>query len=436
MSKPIPISTLYMEEPSVELKQKGGRFMPIKLRTLLADNDIPQAEWGAAIIQPNGKPLSSSAQTQILRWNIWPKKTSAEHIKKETYLFLLSKGGEPGETMDEIWEEETDNTKRQSHPIKKARGATNTAGFSKKANGLEDNIHLMDLPEATMLSQKAKQHFKCFTDPFRNDVTNPDDVFLSKEQKYIREAMRHAAKHAGFLAVIGESGAGKSTLRRDLIDYIRRDNEKIVIIQPLTVDKGRLTAGAICDSIIADMSYQDNPSYPRSLEAKARKVKQLLTDSSRVGNAHVLLIEEAHDLSIPTLKQLKRFWEFEDGHTRLLGIVLVGQPELKQKLDERINPQAREVIRRIEVAELLPLNKDLEAYLNLKFNKINVNVDDVIDIDAYDAIRQRLTFKQRQQGQPIDMTYPLVVNNVITKAMNQAAELGEALILAELIAEV
>ena len=69
----------------------------------------------------------------------------------------------------------------------------------------------------------------------------------------------------------------------------------------------------------------------------------------------MLMIEEAHDLSIPTLKYLKRFWELEDGFKKLLAIVLIGQVEMKAKLDESQNWEAREVIRRIEVLELKPL---------------------------------------------------------------------------------
>ena len=431
------IQPLYMEVPSAELQHKGGSFMPIKLRSLLAENNIPQAEWGAAIKQPNGKSLSSSAQTQILRWNIWPKKTSAESIKEQTVEFLTDKTPDYSSLVT-IWDEELDNDKRQSNPTKKAGSATNTTSLmaSIKSNGIEKALYELNLPEAVMLSQKAKQHFKLITDPFQNDVTKPSDVFLSTEQRYIRESMRHASKHSGFLAVIGESGAGKSTLRRDLIDYIRQEKEKIIVIQPKTFDKGRLTPAAICDAIVGDMSAELNPTLPRSLEAKARMVERILTDSSRLGNSHVLIIEEAHDLTIPALKYLKRFWEIEDGHTKLLGIVIIGQPELKLKLNEQVNYEAREVIRRIEQAELLPLDNDLEAYLTMKFKKLNIGINSVMADDAFDAIRQKLTFQKRGGGNSVSLVYPLVVNNLVKKAMNLAADNGETLINAELIAEV
>jgi type II secretory pathway predicted ATPase ExeA len=45
--------------------------------------------------------------------------------------------------------------------------------------------------------------------------------------------------------------------------------------------------------------------------------EKILTNSSRAGYSHVLMIEEAHDLAVTTLKYLKRFWELEDGYKKL-----------------------------------------------------------------------------------------------------------------------
>ena len=155
----------------------------------------------------------------------------------------------------------------------------------------------------------------------------------------------------------------------------------------------------------------------------------LLRDSSRAGNTHVLMIEEAHDLGVKTLKSLKRFWELEDGFKRLLAIILIGQPELKLKLDERTNYEAREVIRRCEVAELVPLDRNLEGYLELKFKRVGKALAEVFEADAFDMIRRRLI--ERRHG-----VYPLVVNNLVTKAMNTCAEIGAAKVGADVVKEI
>ena len=148
-----------------------------------------------------------------------------------------------------------------------------------------------------------QKHFRMFKDPFQDDVTSPDDVFLAADQRYISEAMFQTARHGGFLAVIGESGSGKSTLRKLLIERIR--DQSIRVIFPQTLDKSRLSTSNICHAIVGDLA--PGKSMRASLEGQARQVKDVLLQSSRADYSHVLLIEEAHDLSIATLKYLKRF---------------------------------------------------------------------------------------------------------------------------------
>jgi type II secretory pathway predicted ATPase ExeA len=270
-----------------------------------------------------------------------------------------------------------------------------------------------------------------FTDPFIDDVTGPDDVFMSPDQQYVRGAMYQTAKRGGFIAVIGDSGAGKTTLRRDLQDRISREDPNIRVIFPQIIDKTRINASSICDAILADMDVRPMSS----LEAKARQIARLLSESARGGNAHVIMIEEAHDVPIPTLKYMKRFWELEDGFKKLISIILIGQPELKNTLNEHIHPELREVSRRCEIIELQPLNGNLEKYLELKFKRVGRSLTDIFEKDAFDAIRARLSVHRGTSRVPVNMAYPLIVNNCVTAAMNSAAELGMAKINAELIRE-
>ena len=404
-------------------------YMPILLKGVLAAHGIKQKEWCDAIQQHagrgSGKGLSLSAGTQLLNWDVWPRLTKKTIIKSQTETFLRQRGV-PDQVIETIWQLDENDAHRNRHPVGVHRGQ-----HARKAHSPFDD----ELPEAEMLSSTAKNHFRIFKDPFINDVHTADDLYLSIEQKYISESMFHAAKHGGFLAIIGESGAGKTTLRRALLERIHREQQPIIAVQPKSFDKTRLNARAICEAFIADVT--PNASPRRTLEAMARQVEDALKGSSRAGNKHVLIIEEAHDLSVQTLKYLKRFWEMEDGYTKLTAIILIGQPELKGKLDERQNWDAREVIRRCEIAELQPLNGNLEEYLALKFNRIDKSLEDIFAPDAYDALRARLTLTRRGgRGQDESMLYPLVVNIAVTKAMNAAAELGEDRVTAELIMEV
>lgn len=291
------------------------------------------------------------------------------------------------------------------------------------------------------LSPQARKHFGLFRDPFDNDVTEASDVFMSPDIRFVREYMWSTAKLGGFMAVCGESGSGKSTLRRDLIDRIAREDAPIVLIEPYVLGmedndlKGKtLKAGAIADAMIVTLSPLERPR--QSMEAKSRQLHRLLRESRKAGFVHCLIIEEAHALSVPTLKHLKRFFELEDGFKKLLSIILIGQTELKTKLSERA-PEVREVVQRCELVELAPLDSHLDAYLKFKFERVGKPFDEVFDKDALDGVRSRLIFTKsgKSSRETVSLMYPLMINNLITAALNQAASLGFATVSADLIRE-
>jgi type II secretory pathway predicted ATPase ExeA len=282
-----------------------------------------------------------------------------------------------------------------------------------------------------MLTLKTFKKFGITADPFTGDVVKADDVYLTDETRFIAEYLLQAAKAGGMLALVGESGSGKTTIRRYAIDRMEREGQKVRVIIPRTIDKTRLTTSSICDAIIRDCSSE---TPKRTLEAKARQIEKILANSSHAGYNHVLMIEEAHDLTVNTLKYLKRFWELEDGYKKLLSIVLVGQIEMKNKLDESKNWEAREVIRRMEVLELSPLGsgKEIADYLDIKFKRLGKKRKEIISDSGCEAIAGRLR-KQTRTEIVYSVAYPLLINNWTRKAMNLAVELGAELVDAEVV---
>lgn len=407
---------------SASLNYKGYPYMPLRLKGVLMRYGITHTEFAGAIHQTNGQPLSVASASLILNRNHFPSKTPVSWVKQQTKDWLLSKGVMEDELAD-IWETDDGDAFRKAHPIGVHVGQSSGPRAPKVIPSLFEPM------EVEMLSPAAKRHFKLFRDPFQDDVNSPEDVFLADDQRYIGEAMFQTAKHGGFLAVVGESGSGKSTLRKVLIERIR--DLPIRLIFPQTLDKSKLSTGNICQAIVNDLA--PGTTMRSSLEAQARQVRDVLLASARAEQTHTLLIEEAHDISITTLKYLKRFYEIEDGFRKLLSIVLIGQPELKNKLNERFHPEAREVIRRIEIAELSALGQNLEAYLAHKLKRLSVDPAAVLAPDAYDAIRARWAAIDSNTRTPVSNVYPLIVNNTVTKAMNRAAELGAPLVTGELI---
>ncbi|WP_314342837.1 AAA family ATPase [Simonsiella muelleri] len=291
------------------------------------------------------------------------------------------------------------------------------------------------------LSQATRQHFGLTRDPFHDEIRQAQDVYLTPDVRYVREALFQTATQGGFMAVVGESGAGKSTLREDLHDRIARENRPIIVIEPYVLamedndQKGKtLKAVHIAEAILASVAPDVSPK--RSPESRFRQVHQALIESAKAGNKHILLIEEAHSLPIPTLKHLKRFFELKQGFERLIGIALIGQTELAQKLSEN-NPSVREVVQRCELVTLLPLTDGkLQGYLKHKFERVGVKIEDILDESAIDEIAKRLTVTSRNSKNALQqnsLLYPLAVNNLVSAAMNEAANLGFAKVDADIV---
>lgn len=288
----------------------------------------------------------------------------------------------------------------------------------------------------------TKRHFGMARDPFNDEVQSAEDVYLSADGRYMREAMLQVALHGGFMSGVSESGGGKSTLRRILIDQLNRESRPVIVIEPYVLamedndKKGKtLKSAHIAEAIINSVSPLERPK--QSQEARFRQLHRILRDSSRAGMSHLLIIEEAHSLPIPTLKHLKRFFELEDGFKKLLGIILLGQPELREKLAENRH-EVREVVQRCEVIELSPMDSNLEDYLTFKFARAGKKVGEVIDKSGMDALRDKLTLSssRRGRGENVSLLYPLAVGNLMTACMNQAAEIGVPLVTADVVKEV
>ncbi|ODC03214.1 transposase [Terasakiispira papahanaumokuakeensis] len=381
----------------------------LKLKAALAALNVKQTELARVL------EISQASVAQLVNHDHWPKTLEIKALKTRISDFLKEKGATAA-TVSTLFEaEELPETVPQNSATKNAMSE-------------EDALMLL---RKQQLSPAAKQVFGLARDPF-SEVRSADEVFLTPDSRYVREALRQTAKHGGFMAVVGESGAGKSTLRRDLSEWISQQNQQVVVIEPYVLGmedndiKGKtLKSAHIAEAIMASVAPGLNPK--RSPEARFRQVHDALRESHRSGNRHLLVIEEAHGLPIPTLKHLKRFFELEDGFQKLLGIVLIGQSELAQKLDER-NPSVREVVQRCEVVQLLPLDNELEQYLQHRFNLAGKALNDLIDPSGIEALRTKLT-----GGGSYSVLYPLAIHNVLTAAMNEAAELGVPMLSDELI---
>ena len=356
-------------------------------------------------------------------------------FKREIETFLATPGLEPkvnkwlqdrGLALADIWSPLGEN---MLWPPRSGKAHRFHANRSNKPALAVGNPEILKCREVEMVNQDTLRHFKMFRNPFVGDIEKSTDIYKSDEHRYIEAAMLDTAKHGGFLAVIGEVGSGKTTMRREVMEQLKRESN-VMVIFPQIIDKTRVNASTICDAIVMDLS-EEKPK--NKLEQKTRQVQKLLMDRSRANYQACLVIEEAHDLSTQTLKYLKRFYELEDGYKKLLGIILVGQTELKNMFNESQHVEMREVIRRVQVAEIRGLNGNLKDYLTVKFKRVGVKIEDLMDDAAIAALSSRLTTVAEKGKKPTSHAYPLLVNNYTARAMNLAAEMGEARITAEVV---
>lgn len=405
---------------------------PLVLKEVILEADIAQEKFAKRIGDVLGRKVSKTTVNLMVNNGYIPKtmgdfKGAVEKViasDSRAMAWLLARNL----TVTDIWPP-LGKKLRNAQPSGQAKRTSLAQHHKNPALGKGNPEVITITWEVEMVSQEAMRHFKLFRNPFIDDVQKDADIYMSEEHRYIEAAMIDAARHGGFLAVIGEVGSGKSIMRRKVIEQLKRDGD-VLVIYPQMIDKGRLTAASICDAIIQDVSSE---KCKIKLEDKTRQVQRLLLDRAKSGYRACLIIEEAHDLNVQTLKYLKRFYELEDGYRKLLGIVLIGQTELRDVLDERQNVDMREVIRRVQVAEIKGLNGHLEDYLTLKFKRIGRPVEEVFTPDAFDALSQRLTSTNRDGKGKTSHAYPLLVNNYTARALNMAHEMGEARITADVV---
>jgi type II secretory pathway predicted ATPase ExeA len=384
----------------------------LALRTVLDQHGIQLTEVAAHV------GISRSAVSLLCNRGQWPARDRSA-VRDQIKSFLQSRGIEPTDGL-----------------FKKAPARANAPRPGSPATPKPEETADMLLRKHTV-AHSVREHFGLSADPFAEPREIEEVFTASADIRYVREAMLDAAMHGGFLAVIGESGAGKSTLREELIDRLQRESRNVIVIQPYvlamesseTVGK-TLRSQHIAEAIMAEVApLAKTKSSP---EARFRQLHQALRESGRNGMRHVLVIEEAHALPRATLRHLKRYLELKDGLRPLVSIILLGQPELATKLAEQ-DPEVREVVQRIEVVTLAPLDTHLEAYLAKRFERAGVPLARVIDGSGLDALRTRLAPTSKRA---MSLLYPLAVHNLLARAMGIAADIGAERVTADIVREV
>ncbi len=185
--------------------------------------------------------------------------------------------------------------------------------------------------------------------PFRL-TPDPRYLFLSEKHK---EALGHLAygleEGAGFVAITGEIGAGKTTLLRSFLSDPPAQTRYAYILNPV------LSGVELLEEINHELGVAEKGTQRELLGA----LNEFLLHQKAAGNQVVLIIDEAQALGGAILEQLRMLSNFETETAKLLQIVLVGQPELRDLL---ARPDLEQLEQRITVRwHLGPLDREETA---------------------------------------------------------------------------
>lgn len=222
--------------------------------------------------------------------------------------------------------------------------------------------------------------------PF-NVTADPTFFYLSRKHK---EAFSHLIygilDRKGILEITGEIGTGKTTLCRALLNHLDKRTKTAFILNPY------LSQLQLLQAIVADFGLN---LKARNKFALISALNDFLLEEASVGNNVVLLIDEAQNLSLKQLEQVRLLSNLETEKCKLLQIVLVGQPELLEKLKQT---SLRQLNQRIAVRyHILPLEHDeIGEYIKHRLHvagansKIEFNEEAVEEIYSYSGGTPRL----------------------------------------------
>jgi len=181
-----------------------------------------------------------------------------------------------------------------------------------------------------------KKFFGLKENPFN---VNPDPryLFLTQHTQEALACLTYGIEtRKGFILLTGEVGTGKTTLINKLLEWLHKER-----VFTAFVFNPRLSVTQFFDFMMADFGI---PCESHQKGQMLLKLNQWLLDRYQAGERAVLVVDEAQNLSPQMLEEIRLLTNLETSTEKLLQIVLAGQPELEQKLNQ---PQLRQLRQRI-----------------------------------------------------------------------------------------
>ena len=189
---------------------------------------------------------------------------------------------------------------------------------------------------------------------------DPEYLYPSRVHREALDYLRYGLEsHAGFVVITGEIGSGKTTLLQTLLRGLDSQTTVGRIVNTL------LEPRELIETIMIDFGLDPGG---RSKPLMLRDLAQYLVDQRLNGRLVLLVIDEAQNLSQAALEELRMLSNLETEKSKLLEIVLVGQPNLRAKLNA---PELEQLRQRITVSyHLPPLDaSETSSYINHRLRR-------------------------------------------------------------------
>jgi type II secretory pathway predicted ATPase ExeA len=224
-----------------------------------------------------------------------------------------------------------------------------------------------------------KKFFGLRENPFN---VNPDPryLFLTEHTQEALSVLTYGIQNRkGFILLSGEVGTGKTTLVNKLLEWLHRET-----VATAFLFNSRLNVTQFFDFVMADFGLK---CESRLKSQVLLRLNHWLLERYRAGETAVLIIDEAQNLSLQLLEEIRLLTNLETATEKLLQIVLSGQPELELKLRQ---PELRQLRQRITLrCKTLPLTlPEVRGYINRRLSIAGADSLPVFTSEAVEAIHK------------------------------------------------
>jgi general secretion pathway protein A len=209
---------------------------------------------------------------------------------------------------------------------------------------------------------------------------DPDYLYPSRVHRDALSYLRYGIEsHAGFIVITGAIGSGKTMLLQTMMRSLDGQTTVARVMNTL-LDPRELVESAMID-LGLDPSGKSKP-------AMLKQFGDFLVNERMAGRLVLLVIDEAQNLTLPALEEIRMLSNLETEKSKLLQIVLIGQPDLRDKLDR---PELEQLRQRITVSyHLEALDAEETAhYINHRLARASIGAPMEFGRDVTDRIHAR-----------------------------------------------